>query len=345
MRVGVLGINYKSSELKVREILAKTAQAHVASEYLSEHNFSYVLLSTCNRTEVYFSAEDLPSAHTELLNLLRTDIDFAFEHCLYSYFGSECFSHLAKVTAGFDSVIFGETEIQGQVKQAYERACLSQKLPSSMHFMFQKALKIGKNVRSRFCLPKTRASIEGVVHDLSNAFFLHEKKPSVLFIGNSEINRKVLMHLKSKGLDMITLATRAEEAALSLVQKQGVKLLPWSKLSSWTQFDMIIAGTNQKEFLLKKEEALSYAEPASLIPTSLIIDLSMPRSVDPELGKHPQISLFNIEEINAFVDQNQKMKLEDIHGLNDTISDAINRQLDCYNTKQKKAFSCGLFSL
>lgn len=344
MRVGVLGINYKSSELKVREILAKTAQAHVASEYLSEHNFSYVLLSTCNRTEIYFSAEDLASAHTELLNLLRTDVDFAFEHCLYSYFGSECFSHLAKVAAGYDSVIFGETEIQGQVKQAYERACQSQRLPSCMHFVFQKALKIGKNMRSRFHLPHLRASIEGTVHDLAGAFF-HAKKPSILFVGNSEINRKVLSHLKTKGLDNLSIATRAPAAALSTVQKYGVRLLPWHELFSWTQYDMIICGTNQKEFLLKKEEAVSYTEPVSLIPASLIIDLSMPRSVDPQLGKHPQISLFNIEEINAFVDQKQKIRMEDMEELNNAMNDSIHRQFICYNERQKKVGSCALFSL
>lgn len=342
MRVGVLGINYKSSALNVREILAKTAQAHVTSLSDRPHSFSYVLLSTCNRTEIYFSAEDLADAHTQLLNLLRTDVDFAFEHCLYSYFGSECFAHLAKVTAGFDSVIFGESEIQRQVKHAYESASFFQTLPACLHYMFQKALKIGKDMRSRFALPFARVSLEGVIFDLVKAFFLPPKSPSVLFIGNSEINRKVLFHLKSKGIDQIAMATRAPASARSLAEKYDMDLLPWQELSTWTEFDMIIAGSNQKDYLLKKEDAYSYAEPAALIPASLVIDLSMPRSVDPELGRHPQISLFNIEEINAFVDQKQRISRESICEMEEAMSLSTQKLFDLFVVKQKRCCPCVL---
>ncbi|MCX6990611.1 MAG: glutamyl-tRNA reductase [Chlamydiae bacterium] len=340
MQVGVLGINYKSSELKVREILATAAQANVAGDCLSLYNFSCVLLSTCNRTEIYFSAEDLAEAHTQLLKLLRIDVECPFEHYLYSYFGAECFAHLIKVTSGFDSVIFGESEIQRQVREAYESASAFQTLPSCIHYIFQKALKVGKNMRSKFQLPRMQASIEAVIHDLVNAFFLHPKIPSILFVGNSEINRKVLHHLWSRGLDKITLATRAPMLAKSLEKKQGVKLLPWKELASWTQFDMIVCGTNQKEYLLKKEETSSYKEPVNVIPSSLIIDLSMPRSVDPQLSRHPQISLFNIEEINAFVAQKQKIGLQDHDDMKKTLQSAVACQLNCYMNKQKKGAAC-----
>ena len=340
MQVGVLGINYKSSDLKVREILATAAHANVAGDCLKFYNFSYVLLSTCNRTEIYFSAEDLAQAHTQLLKLLRIDVDCSFEPYLYSYFGTECFAHLIKVTSGFDSVILGESEIQRQVREAYESAAAFQTLPSPIHYMFQKALKVGKNMRSQFQLPRMQASIEAVIHDLTNAFFYHPKIPSILFVGNSEINRKVLHHLSSRGLDKITLATRAPLLAKPLEKKQGVRVLPWHELSSWIEFDMIVCGTNQKEYLLKKEDTSSYKEPVNVIPSSLIIDLSMPRSVDPELSRHPQISLFNIEEINAFVEQKQKISMLDQDGMNKTLQSAVEHQLSCYINKQKKGAAC-----
>ena len=340
MQVGVLGINYKSSELKVREILATAAQANVAGDCLSLYNFSYVLLSTCNRTEIYFSAEDLAEAHTQLLKLLRIDVEFSFEHCLYSYFGTECFAHLIKVTSGFDSVILGESEIQRQVREAYESAGTFQILPSCIHYMFQKALKVGKHMRSQFQLPRMQASIEAVIHDLANAFFSHSKSPSILFVGNSEINRKVLHHLSSRGLEKITLATRAPLLARPLEKKQDLKLLPWQELSSWVEFDMIVCGTNQKEYLLKREDTSCYKEPVNVIPSALIIDLSMPRSVDPQLSRHPQISLFNIEEINAFVEQKQKIDLEDHDVMNKTLQNAVAHQLSCYTNKQKKGAAC-----
>lgn len=341
MRVGVLGINYKSSDLKVRELLAKTAHTHVMGQYWSLRSFKYVLLSTCNRTEIYFSADDLASAHTELIHLLRQDVDLSFEHALYSYFGSECYSHLAKVTAGFDSVIFGEAEIQNQVKKAYESACQYQKLPSCMHYMFQKALKVAKQIRSEFHLPRNQASLQGIVFDLTKAFF-PALAPSILFVGNSEINRLVLSYLHTKGIRSLHLATRAMASAKALQDKMGVRILPWDHIASWTSYDMVICGTSYAQFLLKKEDVSTFTEPGSIIPTSLIIDLSMPRSVDPQLSKHPHISLFNIEEINAFVDQKHKMDESEKERMSLVLQKAINEQLLLYHNKRNKVVEWAL---
>jgi glutamyl-tRNA reductase len=340
MRVGVLGINYKSSKLNIREILAKTAHVHVASEIDFSMGFSYVLLTTCNRTEIYFSSDDLSNTHTELLKVLRKDVNIPFEHFLYSYFGSECFMHLAKVTAGADSVIFGECEIQRQVKKAYVTACQTQKLPSCMHYMFQKALKISKDIRSQFSLPMKGASLESVVMNLYRAFFCHTASTTVLFIGNSEINRKIIAHVKGKGIDQIFLATRAPKVAESFCQKYHINLLQWQQLVSWPQFHMIVCGTNQKDFILHKNEVASYHEPARLIPTSLIIDLSMPRSVDPSIGLHPQISLFNIEEMNALIAQKQKVGSNDIFLIDQMIHTATKQYFESFAIKQHRIPSC-----
>lgn len=299
MQVGVLGINYKSSELNVREILAKTAMSQILDQSWNDQQFSYVLLSTCNRTEIYFSAENLPAAHTQLINLLRLGIDLSFEHSLYSFFGSECFMHLAKVTAGFDSVIFGEAEIQRQIKKAYEAAAVSKKLPACMHYMFQKALRIGKKMRTRFNLPRNKASIESVLIDLCHSFF-RSKNPKILFLGNSDINRLIMNSFTMKGFDQITLATRSLHLAQPVKEKLNIELMSWDQIHRWTEYDMVVCGSNQKEYIIKKDDVYKYAEPVSVMPSSLIIDLSMPRSVDPALNKHPQISLFNIEEINFF---------------------------------------------
>lgn len=332
MRIGVLGINYKSSDLKVRELLAKTAQAHLVAQYWNLRTFTYVLLSTCNRTEIYFSADDLAAAHTELIHLLRQDVDLSFEHSLYSYFGSECYSHLTRVTAGFDSIIFGEAEIQNQVKKAYENACQYQRLSSCMHYMFQKALKVAKQIRSQFHLPRNKASLQGVVSDLTKAFF-PLRSPSILFVGNSEINRLVLSYLHSKGWRNLHMTTRSPSAASPFLDKAGAQLLPWEDLQLWVRYDMIVCGTSHSEFLLKKEHCFLFTEPGSVIPASLIIDLSMPRSVDPQISKHPHISLFNIEEMNSFVSQKQKMNRLEKEQLTIVLDQVIAAQLACYHQK------------
>ena len=118
MRVGLIGMNYKLFDLEIREHFAKEA------ERLLERNlgFPLVLLSTCNRTEIYYSAEDLSEGHSAILSELKSGIGEFSDDNLYSYFGEQCFGHLAKVASGLDSVILGEAEIQRQVKEAYEKA-------------------------------------------------------------------------------------------------------------------------------------------------------------------------------------------------------------------------------
>src|SRR4051812_9744096 len=120
MRVGIVGINHKLADLKLRERLAKACQKRFGPFQAVHGDHHFILLSTCNRTEVYFSSDDLAATHSYLLSILRTDVEEEFDHKLYSYFGTDCFSHLTRVTSGLDSAIIAETEIQGQVKTAYE---------------------------------------------------------------------------------------------------------------------------------------------------------------------------------------------------------------------------------
>src|SRR3984957_2397898 len=159
MRVGVIGINAKSSELSLREHLAKATVKLFGAEALDALQFGFLFLSTCHRTEIYFSSLDLAATHSVILQLLRQEIDLPFEHNLYSYFGDECFTHLAKVVAGLDSVILGEGEIQRQVKRAYETAQVYRKLPAPLHFLFQKSFKIAKELRSSDFFPRGALSL------------------------------------------------------------------------------------------------------------------------------------------------------------------------------------------
>jgi len=146
MRIGLVGINHKLASLSLRESLAKAFRKCFGNSH------PFILLLTCNRIELYFSSPDLAATHTAILSALKKETSCECDQKLYSFFGMECFLHLAKVTAGFDSAIMAETEIQGQVKQAYEEALKSKKLPSELHFLFQKSLHISKLCRSKYDL-------------------------------------------------------------------------------------------------------------------------------------------------------------------------------------------------
>lgn len=138
LRIGVIGLNHKTAHLALRETFARAA-LRLQNEMGLFFPHATIVLSTCNRTEIYFSSPDLSECHSELLSFLRSEhLDEPFEHRLYSYFGIDCLSHLCLVASGLDSAIVAETEIQRQVKMSYLRSSERAQLPSSLHFLFKK---------------------------------------------------------------------------------------------------------------------------------------------------------------------------------------------------------------
>lgn len=330
MRIGVLGVNFKSADLVSRESIAKACERLFCAESPLSLTYSCVLLSTCNRTEIYFSSEDLAQAHTALLLHLREQIDVSFEHKLYSYFGVECFSHLAKVTSGLDSVVLGETEIQRQVKKAYESAAFDHPLHSCMHFLFQKCLKIGKELRSGHTFPLANLSLESMLYHLSAPLFEEISQASILFVGNSEINRKILYYFHSKGMKKISLCTRMQSGAEELLAKD-VNVLDGSYVSNWQKHDLVICGTNQKGYLLHPSQINS-----SSINTKMIFDLSVPRCVDPRLKRHPLIHLLNIEEVGHLIEKKQNSCATKTLLLEESIRSSAEKYLFLHAQKEKK---------
>ncbi len=327
MYIGIIGINHKSADLGLRERVARACQRRFGS-YSLEHPLSYVLLSTCNRTEIYFSAEDLAEVHSYLLTVLREELHEEFEHRLYSYFGSDCFFHLARVTAGMDSAMVGETEIQGQVKEAYEKSSLeSQVLTRELHFLFQKSLKIGKEVRQRTNF-RELLSLEEAIFQAGVQFFGNLKKRRVLFIGVSEINRKVFNYFRQKGVIACTVCNRTEEKGKRFALREGIEFLPWERLGEWEEFDFSIFGTKSPEFLVRQMRDFEKRR--------LVIDLSVPRNVDPVLGRSKQVSLLNVDELKGMLDSWKHMRaLRSAQIDSQMIASAVERQMELFLQREE----------
>ena len=257
---------------------------------------SFLLLSTCNRTEVYFVSDDLAETHSYLLAILRQEIGEEFDQKLYSYFGSDCFFHLAQVTAGMDSAIVGETEIQGQVKEAYESARQVVDLPWEMHFLFQKCLGIGKRVRTAYPLQGDGRRLELAVSALAEEYFGGLKGASCLVIGASLVNAKIVELFTKAPLQDIAICNRTEERARAFQGRYGCKLLHWSERARWTEWNLVIVATTSPEYLLLKNDLRDVA-----CTKRLVVDLSVPRNVDPEVALVPGVNLVDIDGIDQLV--------------------------------------------
>lgn len=336
MHVGVIGVNHKCAELKFRELFAKVCQKRFGPENSIHNTLSYVLLSTCNRTEFYFSSDDLPQTHSYFLYVLRQEIEEEFEHKLYCYFGKDCFLHLATVTAGLDSAVVFETEIQGQVKQAYELAC-TRNISSVLHFLFQKSLKIGKQIRSQFQSTGFFSTLEETIFKLFNDFFYQSFEKKVLFVGASEINLKIFDFFQKKGLKNSTFCNRHLQRLEKLFPDKMVDFLPWEELIQWSSFDCLIFATKCSEYLIYKAESLK--------KQILIMDLSVPRNVHPQLARSPFITLLNIDLIHRIVQRKNTLKASKLSFIEkEYLKICVEKQSELFLSKEsrKEAFFKGL---
>lgn len=315
LRVGVMGVNYKTADLSLRESFARAAQK-IAGERALFFKHPTVILSTCNRTEIYFSAEDLAEAHSDLLLFLRSHIGEVFEHRIYAYFGIDCFSHLSKVASGLDSAILAENEIQRQVKLSYLQSSSMISLPSCMHYVFQKALRVAKVARNSIPIEKSASTLYGTLWQIGQSHFSDLSERRILLVGYSEINRGFATFIMRRGIQKFFLATRHSHA-----QMEGAIVGSRDLLKHWSDFDWIVCAAKSDQYLIRGEARKS----------NLIVDLSVPRNADPDI--QGGASLWNIEQIDQLVEKNRRMCSEKLEQCESMIQENVCRQAGIYRAK------------
>jgi len=325
MHLAVIGCNHKIADLSLREKLAKAFATHF-SRSNPFHRASFVLLSTCNRSELYFSSDTLSETHQEILQILKLHINESFfEQKLYTFFGLDCFIHLAKVCAGLDSAIVAETEIQGQVRLAYRNAHAKGSLNKDLHFLFQKSLKISKECRTIYQEAK---KLPDISHALLHYALTHfgAKVPPPLFIGASEINVKIAKFFKIQGITNITLCNRSDTCSSFVEKELGATFLPWSALhKKWHAFDWVICATKCPEYVLE------HSGHARDMP-KLLVDLSVPRNIDPKL-QNETTKLLNIDDLEKLLDARKKALEEQVTKARNTIAHKALQAIIHFQTK------------
>lgn len=319
MGIGVLGINYKSAPLELREKIAQ------ACRQISPNK---IVLSTCYRTEIYFSQDDLAKAQSELFYYLKKRAPHSQEYGFYTFFDAECFFHLACVIAGLDSAILGESDIQRQVKIAYEQTRVQQDLSAPLHYLFQKALKLGKTVRSTFPFFKTPLHLEGMIYQLVEKIL---GDAPLLFIGNSDINRKMIHYFWRKGKRQMTLCTRDLTSAHAFALDYQLTLKDRSEIENWHHYEGVIAATHSEGYLIT-----SVPKKAR---TRLILDLSVPRSVDPAFQRDPERTLLNMEQIGAFFESYNSLRLAEVQTIKSFLQESVEKYSALYEKKSLIAMS------
>ena len=329
MQVGVIGINHRSGSLSLREKLTRIFQREFSCERSCMINA--VLLVTCNRVELYFSSKQLAATHVRILQVLSCHGLSDFCYALYSYFGRDCFFHLGRVITGMDSAIFGESEIQRQVKCAYEQRRKQVTLSHDLHYLFQKALKAGKELRTSFFIPSKQRCLPRAIEMTAKSLGMDLTTASILFIGNSRLNRQIIHFLALKGCQLLTICTRNIKAF-----HPEVKCMNWVELKYWDSYDIVICATYHDAFVLQNKKRSKNTK-----SRTLVFDLGVPRNVDPLLGKDQSVYLYHLSQLEKLLPDKNEKNTQELALCCLALDEIVNRQMRLFiKRRQAKWHYC-----
>ncbi len=307
----VIGISHKTAAVKIREKFSFTTK-HLDESLLKLRNSGLVsgavILSTCNRTEIYASVieENFHPASEFIFKIFAASVNERRQH-FYILRDMACLAHLFKVAAGLDSQVLGETQILGQVKSAWFTACQKASTDRQLDEIFQKALALGRRVRRETRISQGNVSVGSVSIDLLEKKFSDLNQRSVLIIGAGKIGALVSKYLKDKNMAGIFVASRTYSRALDLAAACSGKAVDFSCLEQELGgVDIVISSTSSPHIVLKKEvvERIMRSRSRPLF----IMDLALPRDVDPEVKVISGVSLYDLDDLKSVVSENQRKK-------------------------------------
>jgi len=302
MKLFAAGISHKTAPVEVREQLAVTSSHLVdAAEVLKLFGYldEVVLLSTCNRVEIYGTTRQSIGSIKSVLQVLSSkpvDLD----PYIYVHRDAEAARHLFRVTAGLDSMVLGETEITGQIKNAYETAREAGLTGPVLNRLFQKAFQTTKEIRTRTAIGRGTVSIKSAAVELIEKAFSHDlANKSVMVIGAGEMAERCVQLLVKKGVRSIFVSSRSFDRAIDLANRCGGEAVCFGYcLFEMRDVDVVIAATSSAETLLSCEDIENLMKARRNRPL-LLIDLSVPRNIDPAVTGLDHVSLYNIDDLEA----------------------------------------------
>ena len=305
-----LGVSHRTAPLELRERLALTEgrAAGVLSGLVADEQISEAAaVSTCNRTELYLVATDTVEAENAALGVLSREAGIHPTELLgplYSLRGSDAARHLFRVTAGLDSMIVGEAEIQGQIKRAYELALVEGATGPILNRLFRGALAAGKRARSETAVGEKGVSIPSVAVELAQHSLGDLPSRRVLLVGAGETSELTARALAARGAQAIFIANRRHNRAISLAERFGGSAVRIDELPAQLEHaDIVVSTTDSPHHLIERAELEQVMRGREDRPL-LLIDLAVPRDIDPETRELRGVSLHDVDDVQAIVERN-----------------------------------------
>ena len=318
MPVVVIGLSHRTSPVELRERFALSEAAipdtlaRLRAEGLADEA---VIVSTCNRVELYVaSARDgrqtLAKLREFLLRLGRPEGGLGDE--LYQLGEPQSLEHLFKVACGLDSLVLGETEILGQLKKAYDLALKHQHTGSRLNKAFQRAFNVAKHVRTETNIQRGSISVASAAVELAEKIFSSLRDHEVMVIGAGDTGEKAARALLSRGARSVIVANRSFDRAVALAGELGGRAVSFDDWAhEFQRVDIVISSTAAPHPILdrpKLEPLMKLRRHRSL----LLIDIAVPRDIDPEVNLLEGVFLYNIDDLQAIAEDYLKQRQEEV---------------------------------
>jgi glutamyl-tRNA reductase len=340
-RLVLLGLNHSTAPLAVREKLAFDAAQQRAALQAFREKFpgsEAVLLSTCNRVELYVAtaAVNSPTADELLafLAALRGVDATQFQEHLYRKSDRGVIGHLFTVAASLDSMVLGESQILGQVREAYDLARDTQLAGALLNPLFQRALAVGKQVMTETSIGSGRLSVASVAVDYAKRIFDHFDDKTVLNIGAGEMANLVLRNFADLKLGKLLLCNRDPAKAVKLAEEFGGEAAAFERLDDHLiAADIVVTSTGAGEPIITRARFEKLLRPRRYKPI-FIIDIALPRDVEPSIEKLENVYLYNLDHLQQVVSATQSQRTESVDAARKIVVDQIHEFLSWHRQRQ-----------
>jgi glutamyl-tRNA reductase len=318
MNIIVLGLNHRTAPVELRELLAipDSRMGEALARLMAYPGIKEAMyLGTCNRVEVYAVVEKSDRGFRKLEDfLVATHFSLSSEDLLphlYRYSDDEAIAHLFRVSASLDSMVVGEPQILGQVKEAYDLALTHRSSGVILNKIVKKAISVGKSVRTNTRIGEYAVSVSYAAVELAKKVFSNLQQRVVLLVGAGEMGKLAAQHLVNHGVKDVFITNRNYHRAQGLAERFHGQAVPYEQLhSTLPKADIVICATGAPHFVISKEDIEGAVHQRMNRPIFLI-DITVPRNIDPAVKDVDNAFVFDIDDLKAHVGHNQDERLKE----------------------------------
>jgi len=330
MHIIVVGLSHKTAPVEVREKLAvpdsrlDEALARLRTYAGIKEGF---LLSTCNRVEVYAVVEQIEEGHARVQEFFAdTHLALSSEQLtphLYGYTGDRAIGHLFRVAASLDSMIVGEPQILGQLKDAFEVALNHKASGVVLNKLVRKSISVAKRVRTETKIAETAVSVSYAAVELAKKIFSNLSEKTVLLVGAGEMAKLAAQHLVDQGVRKVSITTRDASSAVELARRFNAASIPFENFRhEMAEADIVLCSTGASRYLIGVEDVRQAVRRRMNRPIFLI-DISVPRNIDPAVRNIDNAFLFDIDDLETRVEQNLEERRREAAKAERMVEDAV----------------------